>query len=175
MHAIELLVTLKIPDVTTLTAAGALRRRMGYEDALKALSRADYYRLELEAPSNDKALELAAEIAEKTNLFVNPNKNVYELRSDARESTARSDGSHVIQVLVTDPADGSARGALAALQGRLGYGDNVTGLWKGVLWTRELECESPERARDIAEDIAVTRAREKGLLMNPHFQECEVW
>ena len=43
MQEIELLVTLKIPDVTALTAANTLRRRLGFAERLVGLSRADYY------------------------------------------------------------------------------------------------------------------------------------
>ena len=43
----ELAVSLKIPDVTALTAANAIRRRLGYADELVRLERADYYRLDL--------------------------------------------------------------------------------------------------------------------------------
>ena len=174
MQAVELLVRLKIPDVTALTAAGALRRRMGYGQVLRSLKRADYYRLELAAAKGEEALALAKELAEKTNLFVNPNKHVYELRAGTHDAPP-SEQTQVVQVLVTDPTDGSAEGALTALQGRLGYDDRVQGLLKGVLWTLELGCDTREEARGLAEQMAVTTARDRGLLLNPHFQECEIW
>jgi len=177
MVSVELMVSLKIPDVTALTAANALRRRMGYAATLKQLRRADYYRLDLALADPEAALELAKELAERTNLFDNPNKHVYELRVLAArgEQVGSEDGAYALNVLVTDPADGSGEGMLAALRGRLGYGDRVQGLLTGTLWTMVLAAESPERARQMAEDIAVTKARSQGLLMNPHFQECEVW
>ena len=50
MITVELVVRLKIPDVTALTAANAIRRRLGYADRLLELQRADYYRLELDVP-----------------------------------------------------------------------------------------------------------------------------
>lgn len=175
MYDVEMLVKLKIPDVTALTAAGALRRRMGYESVLTSLRRADYYRLGLQAADAGAAHDLAAELAEKTNVFVNPNKHVYELREGGHAPEAVREGRHVVQVLVTDPHDGSAEGALGALQGRLGYGERVQSLLKGTLWTLELACESREQAVKLAEEIAITRARDRGLLMNPHFQEVEVW
>lgn len=174
MEQVELLVRLKIPDVTALTASGALRRRMGYGETLKSLKRADYYRFDVEAPDAASALALVSEIAEKTNLFVNPNKHVFEVRSGGHEASAGS-GAQVAQVLVTDPGDGSAQGALEALAGRLGYGESVRGLLRGVLWTLELDAPDADIARRMAQEIAVTRRREQGLLMNPHFQECEVW
>ena len=174
MRSVELLVTLKIPDVTALTVANALRRRMGYAETLKELRRADYYRLDMACETDDEALALARELAEKTNEFVNPNKHVFEVLLPSRGGETASDGVYAAHVLVTDPTDGSAQGILSALQGRLGYGGKVQGVLKGTLWTLRLACESAEKAREIARDVAVTEARDKGLLMNPHFQECEV-
>ncbi len=175
MQSVELLVRLKIPDVTALTAAGALRRRMGYEGTLRALRRADYYRMGLAVADDAAARELATRLAEKTNLFVNPNKHVYELRTGTHEPMRGREGHHLLQVLVTDSADGSAEGMLHALQGRLGYGSQVQDLLRGVLWSLEVTSQSRDEALALARDIAVTRTRSQGLLMNPHFQECEVW
>jgi len=177
MVSVELMVRLKIPDVTALTAANALRRRLGYADALKQLKRADYYRLDLAAHDADAALELGKDLAERTNLFVNPNKHIYELKvlQPRGQQVAREDGNFVVTVLVTDPADGSGRGMLAALQGRLGYQDRVQGLLRGTLWTIVLAADDPQQARQAAEDIAVTRSQDQGLLMNPHYQQYEIW
>lgn len=177
MVSVELMVSLKIPDVTALTAANALRRRLGYAQALKELKRADYYKLDLAVDDPDAALELGEELAERTNLFVNPNKHVYELKVlEARGAQiASQNGAYAVNVLVTDPADGSGEGMLAALQGRLGYGDRVQGLLTGTLWTLALIAEDAQQARQMAEEIAVTTAQSEGLLMNPHYQECEVW
>jgi phosphoribosylformylglycinamidine (FGAM) synthase PurS component len=172
METVELLVKLKIPDVTALTAAGALRRRMGYGRTLRGLRRADYYRLSLDVPDAEAARALAEELAERTNVFVNPNKHVYEVQTAGCAGEVAGGGHQVVQVLVTDPADGSAEGALGALQGRLGYGGTVCGLVRGVLWTLELECPDRGEAERLAREIAVTRRRDAGLLMNPHSQEC---
>ena len=177
MVSVELMVSLKIPDVTALTAANALRRRMGYAEALKELKRADYYKLDLAVADSDDALELAKDLAEHTNVFVNPNKHVYELKVlEARgEQIASQNGAYAVNVLVTDPADGSGEGMLAALQGRLGYGDRVQSLLTGTLWTMALVAHDAQQARQMAEEIAVTTAQSEGLLVNPHYQEYEVW
>lgn len=172
MQSVAILVRLKIPDVTALTASNALRRSMGYKQ-LKELRRADYYRLELAVDTPEQAVALASELAEKTNLFVNPNKHVYEVWT-SREEKAPAQGQ-LAHVLVTDPNDGSAQGMLAALKGRLGYGDKVTGVTKGLLWTMVLDTEDPEEARRLASEMAETKSLGQGLLVNPHFQEFEVW
>jgi hypothetical protein len=177
MRSVELLVSLKIPDVTALTAANVLRRRMGYADSLKELKRADYYRLDLNCDTDAEAIALAEELAVKTNEFVNPNKHVFTVRLPSRgdDGAAASNGVHTAHVLVTDPTDGSAEGIVSALTGRLGYGGKVQGVLRGMLWTLKLACESDEQAQEMAKAVAITEARDRGLLMNPHFQECEVW
>lgn len=172
MQTVGLLVRLKIPDVTALTAANALRRSMGYKQ-LRELKRADYYRLELAVDTEEEALALARELAEKTNLFVNPNKHVYEVWT-TREEEPPAEGQ-VAHVLVTDPHDGSAEGMLVALQGRLGYGDKVQGLTKGLLWTMVLDTDDPAEAKRLAAEMAETKSLDMGLLVNPHFQEFDVW
>ncbi len=175
MIAVELTVSLKIPDVTALTAANAIRRRLGYADVLTSLRRADYYRLDLEAGDRSQAEELARELAEETNLFVNPNKHVYEVRfPEDRGGDGATDGEYDVSVLVTNPDDATGAGILSALQGRLGYGGRVVGVETGVLWTMRLAADSAEQAREMAEDITVTRSQSKGILINPHFQDCEI-
>jgi phosphoribosylformylglycinamidine (FGAM) synthase PurS component len=172
MQEVALLVRLKIPDVTALTAANALRRSLGYAQ-LKELKRADYYRLTLFVDTPEQAVALAQELAEKTNLFVNPNKHVYEVLT-GEQASALATGERV-HVLVTDPHDGSAEGMLAALQGRLGYGDKVSGLTRGLLWTMLIEGVEREAARVLAAEMAETKSLEAGLLVNPHFQDFDVW
>jgi len=175
MIDVELLVKLKIPDVTALTAANSLRRRMGYEDSLVELRRADYYRIGLNVDSVGDAVALATELAEDTNQFVNPNKHVYEVRlPDAAADDSGDAGTEMVEALVIDPNDGSAQGSLGALRGRLGYGDKVASLSKGVLWLMTLKAENHEAAKQLAEELTVTTRIDQGLLMNPHFQECTI-
>lgn len=175
MISVELVVSLKIPDVTALTAGNAIRRRLGYEDVLTALDRADFYRLELEVDDRERAEELMREVAEETNLFVNPNKHVYELRfPEDRDGDGSEDGEWLVNVLVSSPDDTSGEGIRAALHDRLGY-HQVANVETGVLWTMRIRAESEDEAREVAESITVTRSQSQGILMNPHFQEYEMW
>ena len=80
MVSVELLVTLKIPDVTALTAANAVRRRLGYADTLAEMHRADYYCIDVAGDDADTALGLVRQMAERTTLFVNPNKHAFHVR-----------------------------------------------------------------------------------------------
>ncbi len=176
MQTVELTVELKIPDVTALTASNALRRRLGYQDTLIELKRADYYRLGLNVADEQAALALATELAEQTNLFVNPNKHRYSVTAGSGQSAdPRPDGLWTINVLVTDPDSGAGSGVLAALQGRLGYADRVVDVVAGNLWILTLQAESREQAEQVAEKLAVTVSREQGLLLNPHFQQYQMW
>ena len=176
MITVELLVTLKIPDVTALTAANTLRRRLGYAETLRELRRADYYALDLNVDNPDEALELARDMAEHTNLFVNPNKHAYQVRlAQERGAEGSGNGERVVSVLVTDPADSSPAGILNSLRAAPDYGEQVQGVRTGVLWTLRLLADSEQRAREMAEDITVTRSQSQGLLLNPHFQQYEMW
>ncbi len=176
MQTVELTVELKIPDVTALTAASALRRRLGYEAVLVELRRSDYYRLSLATDSEQEALQIAEDLAENTNLFVNPNKHRYEVAAGVHNAAAATaDGACAVNVLVTDPQSGSGDAILGALQGRLGYRDQVSEVVAGNLWTVVLKADSREQAEAIAKEIAVTESRGEGLLLNPHYQEYEMW
>ncbi|MCD6360328.1 MAG: phosphoribosylformylglycinamidine synthase subunit PurS [Armatimonadetes bacterium] len=176
MVSVELLVTLKIPDVTALTAANAIRRRLGYADTLAELRRADYYCLDLDVDDPDAALEMVRDMAERTNLFVNPNKHAFTVcLLDERGRAVEDNGTYTVNVLVTDPADASPAGILKSLQEMAAYGDKVQSVRRGVLWTMRLVADSEERAIAMAEDITVTRSQDQGLLMNPHFQDYEIW
>ncbi len=176
MQIVELYVELKIPDVTALSAAGAFRRRLGYDDVLRELKRGDYYRISLDVDSEDEALDIVRDMAENTNTFVNPNKHSYSIFAGHHNSVALEESSDsAVRVLVIDPVSGSGEGIMDALQGRLGYGDVIKQVVTGTLWTVVLDAEDASEAKEIAEEMAVTRSREKGLLMNPHYQDYEMW
>ncbi len=176
MQTIELLVSLKIPDVTALTAGSAIRRRLGYDQVLKELRRSDYYSLDLNADDPDAARLLARELANKTNLFVNPNKHSYEICSPQEHSggPAQQDGLWRVEVLVTPVEGAQAPEIEQALKERLDYGDQVAAVRQGILWMMLLAADSADEARRIAESITVTTARDEGLLVNPHFQAWQI-
>jgi phosphoribosylformylglycinamidine (FGAM) synthase PurS component len=184
MVDVELLVHLRIPDVVALTTRNTLERRMGYGEALADFRRADYWRLTLDVDSPEAALELARDMAENTNLFVNPNKHSYtvavvprELRVAAAtgESAEAGAGPFEVRVLVTSPDDSGGEAACQALQGRLGYGTQAAEVHKGTLWMLSINAGDAQEARRIAEELTITRRIDQGLLLNPHYQECEIW
>ncbi|HEY3396979.1 MAG TPA: phosphoribosylformylglycinamidine synthase subunit PurS [Armatimonadota bacterium] len=175
MHEIELLVTLKIPDVTALTAANTMRRRLGFAERLVDLQRADYYRLEIDAESEQAALDQVTDLAQRTNHFVNPNKHSFAVRVATTRMTPPSRGdAYEVEVLTTDAeGDRSADLELALANDQITSG-RIKAVHTGVLWTLWLRAESPQEALGLARELAVTRARDHGLLANPHFQEVRI-
>lgn len=177
MYDIELFVRLKMPDVVAITAQTTLQRRMGYGEILRRLKREDFWKITVEAASREEAERLAVELAEKTSLFVNPNKHTYTFQvlesgaHDTNKAPSPADGAWSVRVLVTVDDDAEASLTLDALQNRLGYGYAVRNVERGTLWTLEIAADSAETARRIAEEITVTRRADAGLLVNPHFQE----
>ena len=171
MPKIALLVSLKIPDVTALTARNALQRRMGYAGTLKDLRREDFYSLEIEG-DEASALALVTKLAEETNYFVNPNKHAFTVCPWGDWPAEKGNGLQTVRLLVTDPADTWGAGTAAALRERTG--GQVQSAERGIMWTLSLASDSPAAARQLAEEIAVTRRIDQGLLVNPHFQEWQL-
>ena len=50
----------------------------------------------------------------------------------------------------------------------------VRAVHTGVLWTLTLKTETPTEALETAREITITRARDRGLLANPHFQAVSI-
>jgi|LSQX01.3.fsa_nt_gb hypothetical protein len=176
METIELIVELKIPDVTALTATSTLRQRLGYQNTLVQLKRADYYRLGLCADSTEQALKIGRALAEQTNLFVNPLKQRYQLHAGLHNPVVSADDdTYVAHVLVSNRDNQAGDKILHALQERLGYAEQVQSVLTGTLWILLLKATDADHARDLAEQIAVTRSQHEGLLQNPHYQASEAW
>lgn len=181
-YQIELIVKLKIPDVTAITARNTLQRRLGYADVLRDLRREDYWALTVQVDSEAAARDLGIELAERTNVFVNPNKHTYRL--NVRRPLEAEDSGHQVsslglppsgepisvQVLTGFMGDASASLTQEALQGRLGYGQMVQEVERGTLWTLILNTNNTVHARQWAEEMVVTRGGQRGLLVNPHSQ-----
>ena len=74
---------------------------------------------------------------------------------------------YLAEVLIEDE-DTSGRDTVAA---KLGVG--VTCRHRAALWWLALSADSEGEARQLAEEIAVTRRRDSGLLFNPNFQHAD--
>ena len=148
MPAIEMFVSLKVPDNVAITAFNTIKR-MGFKE-LKGLERSDYYKFEI---TND--IESFKKQIGNTDILVNSNKNKF---SFSLEKNKNSDYKK-INVLVQDLDNGS--GLLSILKERLGFTD-IKKLEKGVLWTMHFDKKT--NAKKVSMDIT------KNLLMNENFQ-----
>ena len=143
-NTIEMIVTLKVPDATAITALQTLQR-MGFS-RIKGLKRAEYYKFQVE---ND--LEKFKQQISKVDILVNANKHFYDF-------SVKDNNNIKILVKNTDD-DGS--GLLSTLKNRLGF-KNIKKVEKGTLWSLDIDADNPAK---IAESAA------KDLLVNEHYQE----
>lgn len=128
----EMIVLLKIPDTTAITAFKTLKE-MGF-DNLKHLGRATYYHV----GGNVKEEDL-----KNVDVLVNVNKNTVHFKIEKEE------GKQYILVKDKDQGDG-----LLNTLHKLGL-EGVTKIEKGVLWV--LEGVSKEEAIKIAEELLANR------------------
>ncbi|MBI4440166.1 hypothetical protein HY638_04305 [Candidatus Woesearchaeota archaeon] len=133
---VELLVMLKVPDTTAITAQRVLER-MGI-DAGK-VHRADYYLFDI--GGNEK--EFAGKIV-KVDVIVNSNKNTAQIGLSGKPKGT--------SVLVKD-SDDECEGLLHVLTQRLGMRE-IKKIRRGVLWT--MECDR-ETAKGAAEQLLCNR------------------
>ena len=143
---IELIVSLKVPDTTAITALQTLQK-LGFNQ-IKDVQRADYYNFLIEGDE-----EKFKEKISKVDILVNANKHSFDF-SVKKDNT--------IKLLVKNINDGGSS-LLSTLKNRLGL-DNIKKAEKAVLWSLAIDAEDKE-ARKIAEKAA------KDLLVNEHYQE----
>lgn len=156
---------LKVTDPTALTATEALRRALSYGRDVQGLYRSELFVLELpEDVSANQAREAIEHFAEGSNLLYNPNKHAKEVVFGSEIFHPRGNA----WILAWEDRDESS--LLQAInRGSLPF--QVLGVRTAMLWELDWSGENP---RSVAEDLAVSRERKKGLLVNPHFQQAAV-
>ncbi len=143
---IEMIVSLKVPDTTAITALQTLHK-LGFSK-IKDVKRSDYYRFLMEGDE-----QKFRENISKVDILVNANKHSFDF-------SAKKDS--MIKILVKNINDDGS-GLLSTLKNRLGF-DKIKKAEKGVLWSISIEADEKE-AKNIAEKAA------KELLVNEHYQE----
>ena len=161
MPAVEMFVSLKVPDNVAITAFNTLKR-MGY-DKLKNLERSDYYKFNIK----DNAEDFKERIS-NADILVNANKHKYNFelnneKTNNKKIKNKDNNFKKISILIQDIGNGS--GLLSTLRERLGF-DSIKRLEKGVLWTMHFDKKA--NAKKIAVDIA------KNLLMNENYQRYKI-
>jgi phosphoribosylformylglycinamidine (FGAM) synthase PurS component len=146
---IELMVRLKIPDTTAMTALQTLKE-MGFSK-IKDLKRSDYYKFSIEGDT-----EKFKERISKADMIVNANKHSFDF-------TVNDDGSAKVKV---SNFDDDNSGLLATLRNRLGFKE-LKKISKCTMWNVYSDASKPETAK-LAEKAA------KDLLVNEHYQDYEL-
>ena len=146
---IEMIVSLKVPDTTAITALQTLQR-IGL-DKIKDVKRADYYKFLIEEDEEKFKSQIC-----KADILVNANKHSYTF-SIPKDSN--------VKILVKNINDDGS-GILATLKNRLGF-KNIKNVEKAILWSMSIDADEKEAGK-----IAEKAARE--LLVNEHYQEFKV-
>jgi hypothetical protein len=160
-------VRLKVPDTTAQSAEDTLRRNLGYDGTLESLRREDWWCFEVATDDPGAARACVRQWADRCTALVNPNKH----RAALDAPRGRAEGTET-SVLVRDREDLRAASMLRFLRSALGASDLVS-LESGVLWTLRFRPGAGD-PRALADDIARTRSRTRGLLANPHAQTVDI-
>ena len=143
---IEMIVGLKVPDTTAITALQTLQK-IGF-DEIKDVKRADYYKFLTE----DNEEQFKNKIS-KVDILVNANKHAFDF-------SIKKDNN--VKILVKNINE-DGNGILFTLKNRLGF-KNIKKAEKAVLWSLFIDADE-NKAKNIAEKAA------KELLVNEHYQE----
>ena len=184
-QTVEMVVSLKVPDTTAITALQTLQR-IGFAK-IKDVQRAEYYKFLIEGDADKFKNKIC-----KVDILVNANKHLYDFsikknnnvkilvkstkiedRENQRFSVSQKsksfsrdfrDTKNPKDFLVNINDDGS--GILITLKNRLGF-KNIKSVEKAVLWNLAIDADEKE-ARKIAEKAA------KELLVNENYQEYSI-
>jgi hypothetical protein len=171
---LTLTVALRGADPVALTAEHALTHRLGYGGVLAELARRDLWRLRLDASGVAEALALAGSWVTRSNVFVNPNKHVYELASSSTGDKPARAGGRTAWVVAWSEPDLEGEAAVRLIQARFG-GRELAHVRKALVWMLRFSAGvGADEVKRRAEEIAVARSRLSGLLTNPHFQSVAV-
>jgi hypothetical protein len=158
-------------DLVAHSAFDALVRKMGFQDSLVSLWREDVWLLAYEA-DEENAEQTTEMLVEKTGVFVNPNRHRHETVAPREKLPhGRERGRGELGAAVWSYEDPEVRPVLLAVRERLGVASlrdarRLTLWWPGF----SENLTSPDARRDIASSMLATLSRERGLLLNPHYQ-----
>lgn len=154
-------------DLTAITALQTLRGRLGYSEVLSVLERADIWGFSCEEGQRDPR-NLAKVLVTETSIFVNPNKHRWQSWVEGEGEAGVAAGGPWILVWEAEGAEG--RGALSEMI-RSGVVTGVRSVSKATLWRLGLTEAAKGRELELAEEIAATYRRDRGLLANPHMHK----
>jgi len=179
MH-LDLRVDLKTGDLVRQTAIMTIEETLGWKGIILGIGRCDLWRFEGEGERFREEIE--REVA-RTSVFVNTTKHNarfedegdrdfgQELTATEALEPARVSGVRRWRARLWITEEGGERESLRRrVQARLET-SRLKSLKGGVLWEIELRAAAADQARGAVTGLAISRSRESGLLLNPHFQE----
>ena len=149
IKTVEMVVSLKVPDTTAITALQTLQK-IGF-NKIRNVARSDYYKFSIEG--NEKKFK--SQIC-KVDILVNANKHSYAF------SISKDQNVKILVKNIND--DGS--GLLSTLKNRLGF-KSIKKIEKATLWSLSIDADEKE-TRKIANKAATE------LLVNEHYQEYKI-
>jgi hypothetical protein len=185
--SVKLWVRLKVIDLVAQTAWMTLTEKMGFSDDLCSVLRYSYWSMEAEGSSVEQVCREIDREIRMDSAFTNQNKHLYslivsgsgeevsagDLRME-RDFPRRECGGKVFacDLFVSEQGGRKDSGYASRLNSRL-ENVTVTGMRSGEVWRIMLRAEDREEAARKVEEMAVTRSRRHGLLLNPHYQAFE--
>jgi hypothetical protein len=183
----RLWVRLKVIDLVAQTAWMTLTGKMGFAGDLCGILRYSYWAMEAEGESASAVCEAIDREIRMDSAFTNQNKHLYSLVVDGGGAGAATGGLSIdrdfprvkcggrifaCDLFVSEQGGGKDENYASRLNARLD-GAKVTGMKSGEVWRILVRAEDVEEAARKVEEMAVTRSRKHGLLLNPHYQAFE--
>ncbi len=203
-NLIQLRVGLKVVDLVAQTAWITLKEKLGYGDELAGLKRYSYWEMETGEDEGildevEKAITMDSTFTNQNKHFYSLIMTNQEKDSICRsnlppggglsgndrpgsgnsgnidESSGREDetGCYTVDCLIRERDVSREEGYTGRLNGKLGSG-RVKVKLAGEVWSIKVKAQDRKQATGLAEDILITRSRQKGLLINPHYQVYEI-
>lgn len=190
---VELRVRLKVADLVAQTAWMTLTEKLDFSGRLRGLARYSYWAMDAAGDSAERIIDEIDRAVRLDSAFTNQNKHCYSLRAlggpagnglergdlhPERDFPAMDRGRDprtsvfACDLLIREKDGAREEGFVSRLNGRLD-GVEVSAMKAGEVW--RILCGAPdgESSKRLAEEMAVTRSRREGLLLNPHYQRYE--
>lgn len=190
---VELWVRLKVIDLVSQTAWMTLTEKLDFDGVLCGMVRYSYWGMEADGSTGDGIISGIDRVIRLDSAFTNQNKHFYRLGlsmekgSEPEKVTGdlklggdypimeEGEGAgggklYACDLLVTELGSDRGAGYAARLNARLDD-VKVSGVVSGEVWRMIVRAGSEDEAKIKVEDMAVTRSRREGLLLNPHYQQ----
>lgn len=178
----QLWVRLKVIDLVVQTAWITLTETMGFAEDLRGMLRYAWWRFDADG---EDAARISAAIDREIRMdsaFTNQNKHRYHLAVEAdgkrivsgdldlgADMPGAGAGVFACDLLVTEKESGRDAAYAERLGPRLGT-VRLSSVRSGEVWRLLVRAADHAEAAAKVEEMAVTRSRRHGLLVNPHYQ-----